>query len=91
MKRELYALYVGYAVFYFASRVEAGMAAGAMSGALSTDGAANPEAPHIKVTLSQVSPRIERIVLDVPRRVRRAKHALSPAAHILAALEGGAE
>ena len=89
MKRELYALYVGHTVFYFLSRIEAGMAAGTMAGAFSTDGAANPDAPHIKVTLAQVSPRVERIVLDVPRRIRSAKHALSPAAHILAAMEGG--
>jgi hypothetical protein len=71
MKQELCVLYVGYAVFYFRSRGEAGMAAAAMAGALSSDGAASPDAPHIRVTLAPVSPRIECVVLDIPGRARR--------------------
>lgn len=92
MKRELYALYVGHTVFYFQSSMSVGLAAGAMASALSADSAASPECPHTKVTLEQVSPRMERIVLDVPGRVRRAKHALSPAELLIASanIVGGA-
>lgn len=70
MKRELCALYVGYSVFYFRSRGEAGMAAAAMASALSADGAASPDAPHVKVTLAPVSPRIECVCLNIPRAAR---------------------
>jgi hypothetical protein len=68
MKRELYVLYAGYAVFYFGTRLEAGIAAAAMASAMSADGAADPSAPHTRLTLSPVSPRIERVFLDIPRR-----------------------
>jgi len=68
MKRELYALYAGYTVYYFGTRLEAGIAAAAMASALSADGAADPSSPHIRLTLSPVSPRIERVFLEIPRR-----------------------
>jgi hypothetical protein len=68
MKRELYVLYVGYTVFYFGTRLEAGLAAAAMASAMSADGAANPDAKDVRLTLAPVSPRIERVFLEIPRR-----------------------
>ena len=73
MKTEFYCLYVGYAVFYFPTALSAGIAAAAMANAHSSDCAADPTQPNIKVTLAQVSPRIERVVLDVPRRTIRSQ------------------
>jgi len=90
MKVELYALHVGYGVFYFSSSIGAGIAAAAMASAMESDGAASPERPSVKVTLAQASPRVERVVLDVPRRVLRDRHASSPIEHLIAAAKVGA-
>jgi hypothetical protein len=92
MKVELYALYVGHAVFYFDCPMTAAIASSSLAGSYSADSAADPDAPHTRVTLAPVSPRVERIFLDVPNRRRlrlRAPHASALKTAICSPTDGG--
>lgn len=74
MKTEFWIVYVGHQMIAFGDEKTAGTAAAALSRGFHMDGAADPSKPGCKVTMSPVSPRIERVVIDIPRaRLREAQ------------------
>ncbi|MEI6211495.1 MAG: hypothetical protein WCR06_07695 [bacterium] len=72
MKQDLYVLYVGHTLFYFGNLSHARDAVAALTHAMVADGAADPNNPELKIYLCGVTPRLERIRVDVPRRTLRA-------------------
>jgi hypothetical protein len=59
-------------IFYFGHPDHAKNAALALTHALVADGAADPANPELKMYLSGITPRLERLRVDVPRRTLRA-------------------
>ena len=71
MKAELFIVYVAHEMYAFGNEADAGSAAAALSRGYRMTGAADPHNPNCKIEMAALSPRLERVVWYIPRRLLR--------------------